>query len=101
MILIMRKHPRHRLAQKRDVKRVGQIQRQRGHQIMAGKALHPREKLLREKEVLLPKNRPLGMVGVAGGKTEGVFQDELEGGAGGFRDVQKDNHSFRPTIIGV
>jgi hypothetical protein len=41
------------------------------------------------------------VVGVAGGKAKGVFQDKLEGGAGGFRDVQKNNHWICAAIIGV
>ena len=38
---------------------------------------------------------------MAGGNAKGVFQNELESGAGGFRDVQKDNHWICAAIIGV
>jgi hypothetical protein len=67
---------------------------------VTGQAFHAREEFPGEFVVGLGENLSLGVVCVAGGKAEGVFQDELEGGAGGFGDVQKNNHRIRAAIIG-
>jgi hypothetical protein len=65
---------------------------------VAGHAFHPREKFSRKFKVVLPEKVLFGMVGVAGGKAKGIFQDELESGARSFWDVQKDNHDVAPKL---
>jgi hypothetical protein len=59
---------------------------------VAGNTAHPREAIPGEIEVALVGHLVAQMPEVAMTDPEGVFEDELKGGARRFRDVEKKYH---------
>jgi hypothetical protein len=59
---------------------------------VAGDAAHPRKKFAGEIEIALVGYLVTEVAKVAVPDAEAVFQNELKGGASGFRDVQEKNH---------